>query len=250
MHGLPASSFLYRKVLPELAARGLRGVALDLPGLGLADRPEGFDATVDSLGRWLGAAIDVLGLDRYHLVVHDAGGPVGLTAARSQRARVRSITVLDTVLQLGRVPFPGELYAHLSGRMRGPMASREAWRALLHRVGVADPAALPDAEADAYRVLTLGPDGSGSGYLAVMKGLAAQRGRLDVRDVVDTRSVPYPVSLVWGALDPILSVRRQGAAALAATGLPSMTVVPGRHYLQEDNAAAIAQVVAATAARA
>lgn len=39
VHGVPTSSYLYRKVLEELAARGLRGVAFDLPGLGLADRP-------------------------------------------------------------------------------------------------------------------------------------------------------------------------------------------------------------------
>ena len=39
LHGVPASSFLYRKVVRELAARGLRGVAFDLPGLGLAARP-------------------------------------------------------------------------------------------------------------------------------------------------------------------------------------------------------------------
>ena len=40
MHGVPVSSFLYRKVLPLLAERGLRGVAFDLPGLGLAEKPE------------------------------------------------------------------------------------------------------------------------------------------------------------------------------------------------------------------
>ena len=41
MHGIPVSSFLYRKVLPLLAERGLRGVAFDLPGLGLAEKPAG-----------------------------------------------------------------------------------------------------------------------------------------------------------------------------------------------------------------
>jgi haloalkane dehalogenase len=45
LHGVPASSFLYRKVIAELAARGLRGIAFDLPGLGLADRPAAFDYT-------------------------------------------------------------------------------------------------------------------------------------------------------------------------------------------------------------
>jgi haloalkane dehalogenase len=43
MHGVPASCFLYRKLIAELAGRGLRGVAFDLPGLGLAARPDRFD---------------------------------------------------------------------------------------------------------------------------------------------------------------------------------------------------------------
>src|ERR1700751_5566969 len=42
VHGVPASGFLYRKLLPELASRGLEGVTLDLPGLGLAGRPARF----------------------------------------------------------------------------------------------------------------------------------------------------------------------------------------------------------------
>lgn len=51
LHGVPASSFLYRKVLAELAPLGLRGVAFDLPGLGLASRPANFDYTWTGLGR-------------------------------------------------------------------------------------------------------------------------------------------------------------------------------------------------------
>jgi len=43
LHGVPTSSFLYRHVLAELARRGVRGVAFDLPGLGLADRPADVD---------------------------------------------------------------------------------------------------------------------------------------------------------------------------------------------------------------
>jgi hypothetical protein len=55
---------------------------------------------------------------------------------------------------------------------------------------------------------------------------------------------------MWGALDPILSLRRQGMSVLRKTGLASMTVVAGKHYLQEDNAHAVAELVAATASRA
>jgi haloalkane dehalogenase len=45
VHGVPTSRFLYRKLLPELASRGLEGVTLDLPGLGLAGRPADFNYT-------------------------------------------------------------------------------------------------------------------------------------------------------------------------------------------------------------
>ena len=54
LHGVPASSFLYRKVIPRLADQGLRAIAFDFPGLGLADRPRDFDYTWSGLARWLG----------------------------------------------------------------------------------------------------------------------------------------------------------------------------------------------------
>ena len=56
LHGVPSSCFLYRKVIAELGGRGVRGVTFDLPGLGLADRPEDFDYTWTGLGRFTVAA--------------------------------------------------------------------------------------------------------------------------------------------------------------------------------------------------
>jgi pimeloyl-ACP methyl ester carboxylesterase len=100
LHGVPASCFLYRKVLRELAARGLRGVAFDLPGLGLADRPATFDYTWTGLGRFCAAAVDAFGLGRFHLVVHDIGGPVGFELAAAMPARIASLTVLDTLVEV------------------------------------------------------------------------------------------------------------------------------------------------------
>src|SRR6516225_3188033 len=98
MHGVPASSFLYRKVLAELSARGLRGIAFDLPGLGLAARPQNFAYSWTGLGRFAMAAVDALALDRFHLVVHDIGGPVGFELAASEPRRVASLTILNTIV--------------------------------------------------------------------------------------------------------------------------------------------------------
>src|SRR5918994_2084763 len=100
LHGVPASSFLYRKVLGELAARGLRGVAWDLPGLGLAERPVDFDYTWTGFGRFCRAALDELDLGRVHLVVHDIGGPVGFELAALVPDRIASLTVLNTMVEV------------------------------------------------------------------------------------------------------------------------------------------------------
>ncbi|CPT39594.1 haloalkane dehalogenase [Mycobacteroides abscessus subsp. abscessus] len=83
VHGVPASSYLYRKVVAAVAHRGLRGIAVDLPGLGYAERPADFDYTWTGLGRWLLAAVDALELERFHLVVHDIGGPIRVRSRRS-----------------------------------------------------------------------------------------------------------------------------------------------------------------------
>jgi pimeloyl-ACP methyl ester carboxylesterase len=99
LHGVPTSSYLWRRVLPVLARRGLRGVAFDLPGLGLADRPPDYDYSWTGLGRFAAAAVDELGLGPFHLVVHDIGGPVGFELlAAMPPGRVRSLTVLNTVV--------------------------------------------------------------------------------------------------------------------------------------------------------
>ncbi|KAJ1637539.1 Alpha/Beta hydrolase protein [Pavlovales sp. CCMP2436] len=96
IHGVPSSAYLYRKVLPELAGRGLEGVALDLPGLGLADRPLVFDYTWTVLGAWLVKALEAAKNTQYHLVLHDLGGPVGFEAIHLAPDRVLSLTVLNT----------------------------------------------------------------------------------------------------------------------------------------------------------
>jgi hypothetical protein len=66
IHGVPTSGFLYRKLLPELASRGLEGVTLDLPGLGLADRPADFDYSWSGFATWYLKAIDQAPKHRIH----------------------------------------------------------------------------------------------------------------------------------------------------------------------------------------
>ena len=43
LHGVPTSSYLYRKVLPSIAKKGHRAVCIDFTGLGFTDLPADYN---------------------------------------------------------------------------------------------------------------------------------------------------------------------------------------------------------------
>ena len=165
LHGVPASSFTYRKLLAELAARGLRGVAYDLPGLGLAERPAWFDYSWTGLGRFSAAAVDALGLDRFHLVVHDIGGPVGFELAAAMPTRITSLTVLNTLIEVDtfKRPWSMEPFARRwIGETYLRVLSKPVFRMLMRLQGIENIAAVPRAEIDAYAASSAPPESARS----------------------------------------------------------------------------------------
>jgi haloalkane dehalogenase len=245
IHGVPASSFLYRKVLAELAKLGLRGVAFDLPGLGLADRPARFAYTWSGLGRFSVVAVDALGLERFHLVVHDIGGPVGFELAAAVPERVASLTLLNTMVAVEsfKRPWMMEPFARRGlGELWLASITKPMFRQLMYRIGVQDRSATPPAELDAYVELLKRDDG-GRAFLRIMRGFerTAAKQALYERVLRDRRR---PVQIVWGADDPALKLTVHGEQARRAAGLDDVHTVPGKHFLQEDQAPAIAQRIA------
>mgnify|MGYP000573777198 CR=1 FL=1 len=84
LHGQPSWSFLYRNVIPPLAAAGHRVIAPDLIGFGRSDKPAALsDYTYERQEKWLHAALlDVLDL---HVERPAAGGDA--LAGREERAQ-------------------------------------------------------------------------------------------------------------------------------------------------------------------
>ena len=245
IHGMIGSSFLYRKVLDELAGHGLRGVACDLPGLGLADRPASYDYRWTGLGRFCAAAVDELGIDRFHLVVHDIGGPVGFELATAMPHRILSLTMLNTTVDVTEFSSPWSMrpFRHRGvGEIWMRSLNRPAFRFLMRLQGIGDRSSVSAAELDTYLTLIKGSD-RGRAFLRVMRSrerTAVQQARYRAA----VRDVPYPVQGVWAADDPTMTLAGYGEKARAAAGLPRLHIVPGKHFPQEDQAPAIAQKIA------
>ncbi len=245
LHGVPSSSFLYRKVIKELAGRGLRGVAFDLPGLGLAARPRDHDYSWTGLGRFCVAAVDALGLERFHLVVHDVGGPAGFELAAAMPERVRSLTVLNTIIAVDtfKRPWSMEPFARRGiGEAYLATLSKPAFRQLWYLQGIEDRGAMSKEEIYAYVDLLKRDDG-GRAFLKVMRGFERTPAKRALYEST-VRDVPYPVQIVWGSEDPALKLSVHGEQARRAAGLEQIHTVPAKHFLQEEQAPAIAERVA------
>jgi len=247
-HGMWGSSFLYRKVIHELAGRGLRGIAWDLPGFGLAERPEDYDYSWTGLGRFAAAAADELQLDRFHLIVHDIGGPVGFELAAAHRDRIASMTILNTMIDVTKFKPPWSMapFAHRGiGELWLAGMNKTLFRTLMMMQGIGDPSSVSKAELAAYLELMRGDD-RGRAFLKIMRSTE----RTPEKEALyrsTVRDVPYPVQVLWAADDPALKLSEYGERARAAVGLQAIDTIPGKHFPQEDQASAIADRVASIA---
>ncbi|HWM89040.1 MAG TPA: alpha/beta fold hydrolase, partial [Kofleriaceae bacterium] len=220
VHGNPSWSFLYRKVMAELAGEPLRLIVPDLVGLGLSDKPRDPGAhTIEQHARWLGALIDQLRPGPMVLVVQDWGGPIGMRAMVERRDELAGLVVLNTVLSPPPKDFRPTAF-HRFARM--PVVSDLAFRVLgfpLNVMGSAqgDRSSIRGEVKRGYRYpLRRMRDRVAPLAMARMVPDSFDHPSIEpLRRVQElTESFRGPAAIVWGDRDPILGRVRNWIAGL------------------------------------
>lgn len=102
LHGEPTWSFLYRKMVPPLAAAGFRTLAPDLIGFGKSDKPTKMsDYSYAKHEEWLLAFLDALGLEDITMFAQDWGSLLGLRIAGLQPERFSRVMIANGMLPTG-----------------------------------------------------------------------------------------------------------------------------------------------------
>lgn len=110
LHGEPSWSYLYRKMVPILAAAGLRAVAPDLVGFGGSDKPAArTDYTYQRHVDWIWSAVEAIGLHDITLVGQDWGGLIGLRLVGEHPEHFARVVAANTFLPTGDRD-PGEAF--------------------------------------------------------------------------------------------------------------------------------------------
>lgn len=245
IHGVPTSSYLYRKVIRALSALGMRGISVDLPGFGFSERPENFNYSFPGYSRFLSKVIEVLGLEKFHLVVHDIGGPIGFALAAENQEKILSLTILNTWIDVVnfKKPLPMRPFEKpLLGDIQLASIQYPTWYMMFNSMGLYDTFQVPKEEIFAYVDLLKRVDG-GNAFLKVMRNFECSEKfrELCLKAVQDTT---YPVQAIWGVEDPGLTFEHYGKEIHAAASLQHVYKLKARHYLQEEKWQDIAEFIA------
>ena len=107
MHGEPAWSFLYRKMIPVLVSAGHRVIAPDLVGFGRTDKPaDPGDYSYGNHVAWMSAWLEANDLRHLTLFCQDWGSLIGLRMAAEMPDRFDRLTLGNGGLPTGATPLP------------------------------------------------------------------------------------------------------------------------------------------------
>ncbi|HJR44556.1 MAG TPA: alpha/beta fold hydrolase [Actinomycetota bacterium] len=242
LHGNPTWSFLYRKIIPRLQD-SFRCIAVDYPGFGLSDHPDGYGYTPEEHARVIGELVDHLDLDGFLFMVQDWGGPIGFDIATKRADRVRGIVHGNTwfwpVDTLMFKIFPRVMSTGFMQRQivqKNFFVERIMPRSMVHK--------LSQAEMDHYRRVQPTPEARVGVAEFPRQILKAEpllaRLEHDVPRLLGTK----PVVFVWGMKDP--AFRPKATLPKARAAFSDHEVVEmhdASHYIQEDAPEAIADAI-------
>lgn len=238
VHGNPGSSHDWASLAAAVGEFG-RAVALDMPGFGRADKPSDFEYTVEGYVRHLASALDLLGVRRAHLVLHDFGGPWGLAWAIAHPEAFASATLINTgvlldyrwhyLARIWRTPWLGELFM--------ATASRTGFRLLLKH---GNPTGLPRSFVD--RMYEDFDAGTKRAVLRLYRATndpagAAQR----MADAL--RPLSRPVLVLWGRHDPYIPAAQAARQREVFPGSEVVVLEGSGHWPFADDPGGVARVV-------
>jgi haloalkane dehalogenase len=243
LHGEPSWCYLYRKMIPLLAAAGQRVVAPDLIGFGRSDKlVERAAYTYQLHVDLIAAFIEALELRGITLFAQDWGGLIGLRVAAEHQERFARLVVANTGLPTGDQPMTAGFMRwreysqtvenfHVGGIIKGGCQT-ELTPEVIAAYNAPFPADRYKAGARQFPVLVpITPDDPAA---------AANRRAWEV-----LRRWQKPFLTAFSDCDPVTRGGERVFQKLVpgAQGQPHVTIAGAGHFLQEDKGEEVAQVV-------
>lgn len=234
VHGTPSWSFLYRDLIKALAPK-YRCIAPDHLGFGLSDKPQHAAYRPADHAHRLHALIEHLELDSFTLIVHDFGGPIGLSHAINQPHTVRSLILFNTWMWSLRGEGAAEVAGILGRGRLGTVVFQNLnfeLRVLFKRVW-GNKAKLSSALHQQY----LGPfpqPRDRQAILSLARELRDSSAWYEALWRQSERIKDIRALLLWGLKDPIFKARHLARWQALFTNAQTITFPAAGHFVPEE----------------
>lgn len=248
VHGMPTNSWLWRKIIPQLTAAGLRVIAPDLLGFGASDKPTDLNEyTLEKQSKRIIALLDQLGIRQWTQVGHDLGGPWTWEVIDRATDRIKRLIILNTsayregfnppaMIKMMATPFGHMMLGMMANKVTGPFMVGSFFRTFTGNSAVID----TDAVGGYWLPLNEGTTRPFRQFVSNFDQLYAQFDRYQAA----FRRLNVPVLIIWGKKDQVVNATKlapQFSADLRVPGENIHILEDADHFLPEDKASTIAE---------
>jgi haloalkane dehalogenase len=245
LHGEPSWSFLYRHMIPVIAAAGHRVVAPDLVGFGRSDKPLAREAhTYANHVAWMQELVRKLALGGITLVGQDWGGLIGLRLVAEDGDRFAGVVAANTGLPTGDEHISRMFHAWRRFSQETPVFAAGA---IVNGGCMRD---LSDAEVAAYDAPF--PDDTykaGARQMPLLVPISPDDPAAEANRAAWERLREWskPFLCAFSDSDPVTrgADRKFHELIPGCAGQPHTTIAGAGHFLQEDRAEELAGAVVA-----
>jgi pimeloyl-ACP methyl ester carboxylesterase len=230
LHGIPAQSYTWGAIVPELASQGFRAIAPDWLGHGRSAKPDkrDFAYTPDAYLQAFADFLQALDIDRCSLVVQGFLGSVGIQYALRNPDRVDRLAILNTPIST-QAKLPWKMQ-QMSLPFIGDMMTQDPL--LVDRtLESGSKFVVSDADLDVYRRPFLKSSDSGRSLLMTLRHLNLPSAMTEIETGLPQWK--NPLLIVWGVNDPWLDIEPAQTLANQSNTVELVKLPEAAHYPQE-----------------
>ncbi len=245
LHGVPTSSWLYRKIIPILLESGHRVIAPDMLGFGSSDQPGGYEIYSDAkMGERILNLMSHIGIDSWSQVFHDGGGLWTWAMLQQDMSKVKNLFMLNTIVyQEGFNPpmkFEKGIIARLYTRLYS--FSHLFQRFIINPTfnnGIKHKNNVTNTMLEGYKIPLLG-----NGHQALYYFFTQTCRQIDDYSRLH-QSLNIPLTVIWGKWDDMLYWDKieQRVKANFNISEKDIHIIDAKHFIQEEKPNIVAKLI-------
>ncbi len=240
LHGLPAQSYTWSQIMPDLAQQGFSSIAPDWIGYGSSAKPNtaDFAYTPDAFIKALAEFITALELDKFYLVIQGFLGSVGVQYALRNPDKIERLIILNApispaaklpwkIQQMG-LPLVGEMMTQDPLLVDRTLESGSKYN-------------ISDEDLKIYRKPFLKSSAAGRSLLATIRNLQLKESMTEIE--TGLHQWQQSTLLLWGIADPWLPVSQAEEIVKQLANGELIKLPESGHYPQEHWSEKISQEI-------